>query len=416
MNNTLAVYKLLSAALIALLSACIFTARAGAYEFTGRIASDLYSYQGIDEDHLRPYLRFNGDMVAWRGPDGRTLRMHTSLRWTSDFADQLSTDPQLFVYDAYVEMNNVPSRMNLSLGRQFVYSGVGSALMDGMRLQYRPTGRVKLDLFGGSTVSSEDPETIQSLVEELAAGARVGVRPSATTSLSASWMLKRRNDSVSFHRVGLDADHYMGPAELFGRAAFNAANFRLAEILGRTSYRAKAWYLSGEYHYREPSVASNSIFSIIDFYAYKIGRVEARRTVWRQLWVRAQVTADFTPEDTSWRTNVGMGSPRYGLSWIHQTGYAGENDGVSGYLNVAVTDRLDCYTHANLFRYRVQLAQQERSDSYASSLGVRYRAGRGVTIRMEGQYLRNAVIKDDGRFFLQIAKSFAVRSDDGRKE
>jgi hypothetical protein len=408
-TKALFVIKSLRSALCVLSFLSIISVCASAYELTGRISSDLYSYQGSNDDHLRPYLRFNGNMIAWRAADGRTVAFHTSLRWTTDFRDRLPGDPSLFVYDAYAQIRNIPRNTDLYLGRQFVYSGVGSALMDGARVQYRPLGNMRFEVFGGSSVSSEDPEKVRSVGDELVVGAHVSGRPARATDVGASWMLRRHGGETSFHRVGVDAAQYMRAAEVYGRVAYDVADVRLADVLARAIYRPGPWYVSGEYLFREPSVPANSIFTLIDFKRYQIARVEARRRVWRRISVTALVLADVTSSDDTWRTGVGVSSPMYSLSWIHQTGYAGENDGVSGYLNLRLNQQWECFASANLFRYRVQLEQRERSDAYASSAGARWRPGYGLSVRAEVQYLRNAVMKDDSRIFLQIAKDFSIR-------
>ncbi|MBI4720426.1 MAG: hypothetical protein HY770_04230 [Chitinivibrionia bacterium] len=409
---------------ILIISLCCISARAHASEFTGRISSEFYAYRGSNDDHLRPYLRFQGNMLAWQGLGGRSLMLHTSLRWTTDFADELPGDPSLFVYDAYVRLQNIPPRTDLSIGRQFVYTGAGSALMDGVRIQHRPLDMLRLEVFGGSRVSSDDPDKIRAASDELVAGARLRAKPVRSTSLGASWMLKRHEGEESRHLVGIDAAQYIGAAELYGRAAYNIADARMADMLARAVYRPGKWYVSGEYLRREPSVAANSIFTLIDFKPYRIARAEARRRVWRQLSVTAHVLADLTTGDDTWRTGLGVSAPAYSISWIHQTGYAGDNDGVSGRVNLRLGNRWECFASANLFRYRVQLEQRERSDSYAASAGARWRPGYGVTICTEVQYLRNAVMTDDGRMFLQIAKDFSMkdapassasRPDAGRK-
>jgi hypothetical protein len=158
-------------------------------------------------------------------------------------------------------------------------------------------------------------------------------------------------------------------------------------------------------------VAGNSIFTLIDFKRYQIGRLEARRRVWRSLSLVTHLQNDFTGNDNTWRAAFGFSFPWVSISWIHQTGYGGDNDGISGHANVVLNDRWSCYASANIYRYRVQLEQLKRSDAYASSIGVRWRANWGITIQAEGQYLRNAVLKDDGRFLLRIIKDFSLRSD-----
>lgn len=386
------------------------------FEMNGRLSTEFYAYQRSADDHLRPYVRFWGDATAWRSPEGRFVRLHTSLRWTSDFVDQLPSDPQLFVFDAYVQLSGLPPRTDLYLGRQFVYSGVGSALMDGGRIRVRPIKYLDLDLFGGSAVSSEDPETVNSLDEHLVVGGRLGARPDGASRLGLNWMLRRRDGMESYHRVGVDGSRVFGPAEIYGRASYNIVDRRLADILARAICRPGAWYLSGEYYWREPLVASNSIFTLVDFYRYQIGRIEARRRVWRRLSLATHVQVTGSEGDESWRLGLGFVSPMLSLAWIHQTGYAGDNDGVSGYFNLPLNESWTAYATANLFRYRVQLEQTDRSDSYASTLGVRWRLGWGLTIRAEGQFLRNALYEDDTRLFLRVSKDFSVGSQGGGKE
>jgi hypothetical protein len=396
---------------------CLWPLNANSFEMNGRVSADFYAYQGSTEEHARPYLRFWGNAIAWRSSGGRFVRLHTSLRWTDDFVDPLPWDPELFVFDAYVQFQGLIPRTGLYAGRQFVYTGVGSALMDGGRIRIRPFKYLDLDAFGGSRVSSEDPETIQSISDHLVVGARLGAYRGRSTRAGLSWMLMRRGSQPSFHRVGLDADKAIGRADVYGRVAYNVVDHRLAEVNLRAAYKPAAWYLSGEYHRREPSVAYNSIFTLIDFFQYEIVRAEVRRRVWRQLSLAANVHADVADQDDlPWRIGVGIHAPAYSLMWIHQTGYAGENDGVSGYFTQALNTKWSVFATANLFRYRVQLEQMERSDSYATTAGLRWRPGWGLTIHAEGQYLKNAVYKDDTRFLFRIAKDFSVRPKRGEGE
>jgi hypothetical protein len=385
-------------------------------ELNGQISSDLYAYQGKDQDHLRPYLRFRANMLAWRGSNNRALRLVTSLRWTSDLADQLPSDPSLFVYQTYARLQGLPGRSDVRIGRQFVYSGVGSALMDGGRISLRPWRYLDVNLFGGSTVSSEDPETIRSLGDYLIVGGRLGLRPYQQTQLGLSWLLKQSGGSVAFNRVGLDVNQPAGRSDLYGRVSFNAVKFSLADVMARVSFRPGPWYVSGEYQYREPVVFGNSIFAVIDADPYQIGRVEARRRIWQPVSIVGSLQADLSSDENSWRTGLGFNSPTLSLSWIYQTGFGGDNNGLSGYFNRPLSSRLTCYASARLYRYRVQQEQVERSDAYASTAGLRYRAGWGVTVITEGQYLRNAVYANDSRILIRIIKHFSTGFNNSRKE
>lgn len=395
-------------AVLALASACLIPSQVYSFNMNGRVSADLYSYQGLTEDHVRPYIRFQGNAMAWRSENGRYVRLHTSLRWMTDLADKLPRDPELYVYDAYAHVSGVLQRTDLYVGRQFVYSGVGSALMDGGRIKVHPIEQLSIDIFGGSTVLSQDPETIQSLDGHLVVGGRLGAYLGRATRLGLNWMLRRRDGTASYNRIGADADRLFGPAEIYGRVSYNIVDRRLADVRARAIYRPGAWYFSGEYYWREPLVEGNSIFTIVDFYRYQIGRVEGRYRVWRNVSIAAHVQTTVSDSDDSWRTGLGFVSPMFSLAWIRQTGYAGDNDGVTGYFNYWFDDKWSVYATANLFRYRVQLEQMDRSDAYATTGGVQWRVGHGITILAEAQYLRNAVFQDDTRMLLRIAKDFSL--------
>jgi hypothetical protein len=382
-----------------------------AAEFTGQVAGDLYTYDGTDDRHVRPYLRFRGDLTAWRGENNQRLRFYTSLRWTTDLADKLPSDPQTYVYDLYAHLANVVTKSDLYIGRQFVYSAVGSSLLDGGRVRVRPVRYLDFDFFVGSSVSHEDPEQVRSISDNLVVGGRLTGRPGRTTKVGLHWLLKNRDGDPGYHRIGLDIGSYVGRFDLYGRGAYNIESRSLAEIMARAAYRYDKWYVSGEFNLREPSVPANSIFAIVDYDRYRIVRGEARYRAWRHISLIGQIHTEFATDDDTWRTGLGFGTPSYSLLWIHQTGYAGDNDGIRGHANVRIDKRWECYVTANLFQYRVQREQEDRSESYATTLGVRWRPVMGLSIRVEGQYLRNAVQKDDWRGFFRIARNFAFKGD-----
>jgi hypothetical protein len=229
-----------------------------------------------------------------------------------------------------------------------------------------------------------------------------------------NWMQRKRDGQVSYHRLGLDGEITKDQFQLYGRTGYNISSRRLAEILARISYPHKGWYFSGEFDWHEPSVPENSLFSLIDFQYYKEIRLNVQRKVLPNLTVVSQLELRILDGEDSWRTTLGIRTSYYGISLHHKGGYGGDNDGVSGFMNLRLNRQWEVFATANLYRYRVQEEQEERSDSYASSLGLIRRLGRGVTARAEGQYLRNAVQKDDLRFLMRLSKDFSFNSNSGK--
>ncbi|MGB7060760.1 MAG: hypothetical protein WBF13_00220 [Candidatus Zixiibacteriota bacterium] len=326
----------------------------------------------------------------------------------------MTTDPQMFVYHAYFRLTGLLQRANVYLGRQFVYCGVGNTLLDGLRVRYKPFRTMQLDVFGGSSVSSQDPEQIRSFSDFGSLGGRLAFQPQLTTRLGLSWMLRKREGQVSSNKLGLDGEQTIGFYRLYGRASYNMVDSRLAGILIRTSYSNAGWYLSGEFDQREPSVAANTLFSILDFGDYKQARLDVQRTVLRDLVVVSQLRVDFRTGRDSWCTSFGVRTSYYGLSWHHQSGYGGDRDGVSGFLNLRLNPRWELFSTTNLYRYRVQAEQTDRNDAHSTSLGLLWRPGRGFTARADGQYLRNAVRGHDVRILLRFTKGFSLSQNSGK--
>jgi hypothetical protein len=392
----------------------VFAAQTFAVELNGRLSSDLYTYEQNGQSHVRPHLGVRTNLIGWRSPDSKSFSFHTYFRWRTDLSDKLATDPRMFVYHSYFRVSGVIKRTDLYLGRQFVYCGVGSALLDGARIRLKPSGKLQLDLFGGSTVASQDPEKIRSFSDFGSLGGRMAIRPCPSFGLGLNWMLGKRDGQVSYNRLGLDGEKTSGQFQLYGRTSYNVSARRLAEILTRISYPHRGWYFSGEFDWHEPSVPENSLFSLIDFQYYQEIRLNVQRSVLPNLTVVSQLELGLLEGEDSWRTTLGVRTSFYGISLHHKGGYGGDNDGVSGFLNLQLNRQWEIFATANLYRYRVQEEQEDRSESYASSLGLIRRFGRGVTARAEGQYLRNAVQKDDARFLIRLAKVFSFNSNSGK--
>jgi hypothetical protein len=391
-----------------------FVSQAFAVELNGRLNSDLYTYEQNEQSHVRPYLGVRADLIGWRGPDNKSFSLHTYFRWRTDLSDKLATDPKMFVYHSYFRFAGIIKKTDLYLGRQFVYCSVGSALLDGVRIRLKPSAKLQLVLFGGSTVSSQDPEKLRSFSDFGSLGGRLAIRPRSSFGLGLNWMLRKRDGQVSYNRLGLDGEKTSGQFQLYARTSYNISSRRLAEILTRISYPHSGWYFSGEFDWHEPSVPENSLFSLIDFQYYREIRLDVQRTVLPNLTAVSQMEISLLEGEDSWRTTLGVRTSFYGISLHHKGGYGGDNDGVSGFMNLRLNRQWEVFASANLYRYRVQEEQEERSDSYASSLGLIRRFGRGVTVRGEVQYLRNAVQKDDLRFLIRLAKDFSFNSNSGK--
>jgi len=388
----------------------LWTGTASAVEVKGRFSSSLYGYERSQDSHWRPYIGLNTTAVLARNGRGQSVNFHSNLRWTTDLANKSGYDPQTNVYDAYFRLVGYPFGATINLGRQFVYSSVGSALVDGLRVKFFPIAKMSIDVYGGSAVSPETPDRVNAFRDFGLLGSRFSYRVSSRAQIGINWLLRRSGGSISRHQVGLDGMMVAGKTEFYGRANYDVLGYELNGLMARVTGRPGSWYYSAEFDWRGPSVDGNSIFSVIGADKYKGLRTEAARRVWRNLRLSGQLHWEMFPNDDSWRTVIGIQTSALGLAWHHRSGYGGSSDGLRGYASVRVRNGLDLYGAAYLSRYKIQSEQDDRMDAQASSLGARWRPGSSFEVQLEGQYLRNAVDENDGRIFLRVSKGFVLSS------
>lgn len=392
-----------------------FVGPAAAVELRGSLSSELYIYEAGDSSHVRPYESLRADFVAWKPDMNRQLSFHTYLKWSTDLSDKLADDPRTYIYDSYFRLTGYPSGSNIYLGRQFVYSAAGSAVIDGLRFKYSISPKFKIDLFGGSEVSGTNPEKIQSLPDYAVTGMRLSYLLRRSHIFGVNWMMRRSDGSTAYHRLGFDLNSGGRSWSMYNRVSYNIANLRLADLLSRISWTNAGWYISGEFNWREPSVPSNTLFTLIEFDRYKQARLEMNRAVWRQMRLITRFNYDFFSEDDSWNVSLGLNGGFWSMSWRHKEGYGGVNNGLVGFANVRVYPTLEFYASANFSRYRIQEMQVDKSDSYMTILGVQKNLGKSTMVRAEGQYLRNAVRNDDTRFYFRVVKGLSFDSHEEDK-
>lgn len=376
---------------------------------SGRLTSSVYGFEQSDQSHWRPYLGMNATASLWRqGAHSATL--HSNLRWTSDFSTKSSHDPQTYVYDLNVELAGFFSGSRVYAGRQFVYSSIGSALIDGIRFKQKLPASFNLDLYGGAATAHQTPEKIQALNDYALAGGRLGYQASSATKLGLNWLWRRSNGSTAQHRVGLDGQWLTRRTELYGRAIYDLSAVVISGALARLTVRPDQWNISTELDWRKPSIDANSIFSVISSEMYKGVRLDISRKLPAGLAAVGQIHWELLPGDDSWRTMIGVQSAAMMLGWTHRDGYGGKSDGLRGQVTLKIGSRVEAYASVYLSQYMIQPEPSDRMDAYSSSFGTVWKPGRDMRVRAEGQFLRNAVNDKDWRIFLQIAKEFSLGS------
>jgi hypothetical protein len=370
-------------------------------ELSGKFIS-AWQFSSLDSmDHVRPYQSLYTDLKLTT-----QFSIHSSARWSTDFADQYDNDPQLYVYDLYGKLRLSKKGATIKFGRQFGHSPVGSGQFDGLSLSMKPFAKLQATLFGGAEVSRLDPEEVQSLSDQAIAGTRIDYRFSKHVTAGINSFARWENEDLSAGRIGLDLSFSKSDWRTYWRAAYDLAVHELSDIKARATYSKRGWLVSAEYYQRRPMVLATSIFSMIETDGYRRLRGELSRDVTRSVALFAHLAHTIYTDESTTRTTIGVRQTLGSLAWEHQSGYGGERDALRATLALPLNEKVQLYASSGLSQYKVQSMQEDRSDAYSVSAGLTARVAGSWRGRLEAQYLRNALQSSTGRLYLSISKGF----------
>ena len=249
-----------TAALIALLAAS-----ASAATITGRSSTMLEWYDDPDGNTAYPvyqYLVLNARDIQ---DTGVNFRLYGRLG--TDLANKVDADSRLFF--AYAEKRGINDMFNLRLGRHLVFSTAGSALMDGLSVDYDNGGPYTATIFGGGDARYYESYDINDLV----AGGKVAGRFLAENNLKIGLSyFQKWEDSATTHRlIGLDAFYDHGIYfEAYGEYQFNYLSDTMSYLfMGVNYHQSPDWQVRAEYLYSKPVFSATSIYSVFAVAEYQ---------------------------------------------------------------------------------------------------------------------------------------------------
>jgi hypothetical protein len=183
------------------------------------------------------------------------LALHTQLTYAYDLGDGLADDPRLWLSSAYVD-RRLPLGF-LCAGRQYVWGGVASGRLDGLRLRVTRRGWSVFDLFAGVRSGLDVRGGLDGWSDSHMFGGRWQWTRWRRTELALSFVemsrarrpyrsaglyseddywLRHEVSALRQRLVGLEASREIAPrVGLQGRADFDLQRqrVRLGEIMGR---------------------------------------------------------------------------------------------------------------------------------------------------------------------------------------
>ena len=399
---------------------------ASAQMTTGRLTTSFYGFEGRDTALAKVlYLRAYENVYVNAATENYSFNMNAMV--SNDFGATLSTDPELRVNSFLMKIKNIGGIADLTAGRQFVFAGVGSGLIDGISGTARFLDRsLAVTGYGGSNVIQSREIRKSYIGSNGLFGGQVTYAPMEEGVIGISYMNKRwqrkpytalRMDSL-FNPYAIvinsrpneeelaSVDVEYAHEQMFSVQAKSDYDFHSEEIAKVQTFARvgvmKELNVTGEYIYRQPRVAYNSIFSVFNINSTKEieGGLEYRPLAKTFIFARF-ANVDYVDE-SSQRLVVGGTYDFLSATYTQNFGYAGELNGVSVQAAYPMMERTFTPMCALGFASYKLDKTAPASDVVNGTLGVNYRPGQTLSTDFQLQWMSNPQYKSDMRIFLKI--------------
>ena len=400
---------------------------------SGRLNTSFYSWDRLDgrilsPDEFRKVTHLRGFQTIRLGVTHGDFSIRTYSQHSVDFSTNMENDPFSRIYDLHLRWRNIFDVLDLSVGRQPIYAGVGRGTIDGGSLRLNLNdGMYTAYLYAGSLVQPFQSGRIQPWNERRMIGGQFAVRPMRGLYASVSYMDRHNKrepyiatradtlfnpmqvlidgDSREFQLASTDVSYQLGTtASLYGRFDYNLDDSQpqRMEFWSRVNITADL-ALTAEYIYREPLVPFNSIFRMFEVESNQEieGGIEYRLYDWLTLTGRvANVMYD---DDSSMRMAFGFES-RYGaLSYSRTDGYAGDMNSISLMAYYPIDKDRWVLSAGGAYASYTPADFEGPSDWALSGIaGISHKVSRSFSLDVRGQYIRNRVFDYDTRIFVRI--------------
>lgn len=407
--------------------------RLSAQFVTGRFTTSVYGWQGRDmNDAKLNFLRGYENMQL--SANSGNFSFGTNLQASNDFGVGIGSDPQLRVSSLVLKVRHLADLLDVSLGRQYVFAGVGNGIVDGVDLKsVFMGGKISAQAYGGYNIlETQAVNWNKSLVNNSFFGAQITGNPIDNLVVGVSYMNRRRElDAFKVTRLdslfnpyvvtinstpyveeyaSLDANYdVLSNVNVYGRGDYDVNLERLsrAELNTRIGVLTSL-VASVDILHREPRLAYNSIFAV--FNSNSTQEVEggleyelspAARTYARYAYV------DYSG-DNSQRLTVGGSYEFLSASFTRNFGFAGELNGIAIQATYPLPDRVFIpMIAAGYGSYKIS-PDAPTNDVLNGTVGLTYRPVPSMSASIQTQYMQNRLYTNDLRAFLNFTYWFSA--------
>lgn len=414
----------------------LLVAQLNAQFVTGRLTTSFYGWQGRDANDGRLNFLRGYENVQLNANSG-SFSFGTNLQVSNDFATKIGTDPELRLSSLVLKVQRIADVLDVSLGRQFVFAGVGNGIMDGADLKLSLLGgKIGTQMYGGyNVVETRTLNWKKNLPDNSFFGAQVTGNPFDNLLLGVSYMNRRRApDAFTVVRLdslfnpyqvvlfstpyeeeyaSVDANYDVLPnINVYGRGDYDVNMERVSRVELNTRVGVlSSLYVTVDVLHREPRLAYNSIFAVFNSNSTQEveGGVEYNVTPTIRAFAR-YAYVDYR-DDNSQRITLGGSYEFLSASYTRNFGFAGDLNGIAIQAAYPLKDRT--FVPMLAFGYgSYRISPDEATNTVLNgSLGLTYRPMPSLSADIETQFMQNRLYANDVRVFLKVNYWFSTRLD-----
>jgi hypothetical protein len=407
---------------------------AQAQMFSGRLVSSFYTWEqsdtvGSSSTYLRAY------QVAQLSYKHGDFSLNTYLQGALNATNAFGDLGRIRAYNLYLRWANIGDVLDLDVGRQAIYAGVGNGTIDGVLLRAKfLQNKLRFIGYWGATVDPRFTGVQKNWHDNQAFGGQIITTAVRGLRLGVSYMNRREereayatlrardttfeaypyyisNDSRAYEVVSGDAYYiYKRVFSLYGRYDYDVNFSKTGRAQGGARVNlTDALTLTGDYIYRSPRISYNSIFSaFVDNSVSEVeGGVEYGFTPLVRAFARYARVTYTGAESNRWTVGVNNG---YGsISYSGSDGYAGQLQSFNLTGSYPLMENMLVPTLGfNFASYRLS-PEDDRIDALSFLVGLIVRPMRNLWFDGQLQWLTNSVYNRDLRLQLKLTYWFAQR-------
>jgi hypothetical protein len=363
------------------------------------------------------------------------LSFHTSLQAATNFTLSAGDQKNLKIYNVYFKWKNIYDIIDMSVGRHSVYAGVGHGLIDGgtVRMKFFEN-RLAITAYGGGNVNPDlGTEVAKRIKDNYLVGAQVISTVVRDMRIGLSYM-NRHRERISYtttrpDSIGLPVQRWIevtSPSEQYAGADLSYSFKSLARFYGRYEHDLNMMKISraqfgarvdltndiavtGDYIYRQPRIAYNSIFQVFNQSSNSEIEGGLEYSYNPMIHLFGKFASVQYSGDNSQRYTIGLNAEYGSLIYSGNTGYAGELNSLSAQLMYPLFDNVLTPT-IGISRSSYKMAKQsDRLDTFTGLFGATVRPSQSFSLDSQIQWMNNPVYKNDLRFLLKINYLFTER-------